>query len=111
MTTYIKAPDENDSFCRVVLDGNEYLMRFTYNASFDYWSWGLYEDKETPIVTGIKIVPNFPLTFFYENDNLPNGVFGCLSDKDTVGRYDFVNESAVFIFIPSDDLVGDGQDE
>lgn len=111
MTTYIQAPDYNDSFCRVVLDNEEYLMRFTYNAHGDYWSWGLYKDEETPIVVGIKIVPNFPLTFFYEDDRLPNGVFGCLSDKETVGRNDFINESAVFIFIPNDDLLEDVQDE
>ncbi len=109
MTTYIQAPNHNDSFCRVVLDSKEYLMRFTYNATGDYWSWGLYETDETPIVAGIKIVPNFPLTYFCNRSTLPNGVFGCLSDKETVGRDDFINEHAVFIFIPIEDLK-DGED-
>lgn len=104
MTTYIKAPDHNDSLSRVVLGGEEYLLRFTYNANKDYWVFGLYETDETPIIDGVKIVPNFPLTFFYCRHRLPNGVFGCITQKDHIGRDDFKNGNAVFVFIPMEDL-------
>lgn len=104
MTTYIKAPDHNDSLSRVVLDGKEYLIRFTYNARSDYWTFGLYELDETPLIACVKIVPNFPLTYFCSKTNLPNGVFGCLTNKSHIGRNSFVNDEAVFVFVPMEDL-------
>ena len=104
MTTYIKAPDYNDSLSRVVLDGKEYLIRFTYNATGDYWTFGLYEIDETPLVLGVKIVPNFPLTYFYSKKTLPNGVFGCLTNKAHIGRESFIKNEAVFVFVPMEDL-------
>ncbi|WP_203227532.1 phage baseplate plug family protein [Calorimonas adulescens] len=104
MMQYITPPDLNDSFSRVVLGGKEYLLRFTYNDTFGYWSFGIYDLEETPIVAMTKIVPNSPLTFFYENRDLPSGVFGVITDLEKVGRNDFINGKAVFVFIPYEDL-------
>ncbi len=109
MTTYIQPPNLTDSLSRVVLDGKEYLIRFTYNVKKDYWTFGLHEVDETVIISGIKIVPNFPLTCFcsYKNKDLPNGIFGCLTNKEHVRKDDFVNGDAIFCFIPKEDLEDD----
>ena len=40
---YIEVPDKNDSISRITLSGKEYYIRFTYNPSYDYWSFGLYK--------------------------------------------------------------------
>lgn len=101
---YIKVPDMNDSVSSMVIDGKEYRLRFTYNERYDYWSFGLYNAKQEPIVAMTRIVPNFPIMFFYTFTDMPDGIFGCLSDKDTVGRNAFNEKTAEFVYIPNSDL-------
>ena len=38
----IEVPDLNDSISRVVLNGNAYQIRFTWNETGGYWKFGLY---------------------------------------------------------------------
>lgn len=95
----ISVPDLNDSFSRVVLSGSAYFIRFTYNDTFDYWTFGVYDTQKNPIVTGIKIVPRFPLNLFQLNDNIPLGVFNVSSELDRIGRDDFLKANAEFCFI------------
>lgn len=96
----IKVPDMNDSISSVELDGKVYLIRFTYNDSKDYWYFGLYDEYEEPVLQGIKIVPNMMLTPFFGFSRIPTGSFICLSSYDKVGRYDFENEIASFLYLP-----------
>ncbi len=106
MTTIIMPPDLHDSFSRVVLNNTEYLIRFTYNDAGDYWTFGLYDGEQRPLATGIKLVPNSPLNFFYPCSGLPDGTFGVLSDLDRIGRRAFLDCRARFVFIPNSDLEG-----
>lgn len=96
----IEVPDMNDSVSRIVLNGVAYHIRFTYNDTEDRWRWGLYDAQMQPIVQGIKIVPGFPLNLFKGRDDIPNGVFACLSKEDAVGRADFSEGKARFVFAP-----------
>lgn len=97
----ITVPDMNDSVSRVVLKGKQYLIRFTYNDTGGYWCFGLSDALGAPIVTGVKIVPRFPLNvFYYAMAELPIGVFGVMTELDKVGRKDFVDGKAKFIFAP-----------
>lgn len=98
----ITVPDFNDSFSRVVLSGTQYLIRFSYIDTFDYWTFGLYTTLQEPIVEGIKIVPQFPLNLFFNNRNMPNGVFGVFTELEKVGRDDFLNGKAIFAYIPAE---------
>lgn len=98
---YITVPDMNDSMSNISLGGKEYVIRFTYNERYDYWSFGLYDVKKTPIIAMTRIVPNFPLTHYYRGTDMPDGVFGCISDKDTVGRQAFNEKTAEFVYIPN----------
>ena len=101
---YIDVPDHNDSFSRVVLGGEEVLIRFTYNARFDYWSFGIYDLEERPVLAMSKIVPCAPLTHFYGSLDLPDGIFGALTDLDHIGRESFKTKEARFVFIPASDM-------
>lgn len=101
---FITVPDLNDSFSSLVIDGIEYLLRFTYNEICDDWSFGLYDTEENPIVAMTRIVPNFPLFHFYTDQRLPNGVFGCLSSNNKVGREAFNKKTAEFVFIPTEEM-------
>lgn len=101
---YIEVPDMNDSISALSIDGKEYGLRFTYNEKYDYWSFGLYDEDNEPIIAMTRIVPNFPVFHFYTYTDIPDGIFGCLSDAETVGRYAFVNKTAEFVYIPNAEL-------
>lgn len=101
---YITVPDENDSMSQLTIDETDYNIRFTYNESYDYWSFGLYDSDEEPVIAMTRIVPNFPLFHFYSGGSLPDGVFGCLSDTEKVGREAFNDGTAEFIYIPADEM-------
>ena len=73
MTIVIQVPEYNDSFSRVVLGRKEFLIRFSYNDSGNYWTFGMYDGNRNPNDTGFKIVPNAPLYFFYQCHGLPDG--------------------------------------
>ena len=73
--TIISVPDMNDSFSRVVLGGTSYQMRFTWNDTAGRWMWGL----------------------------LPAGAFGVITELEAVGRRDFIEGNAQFVFIPAQD--------
>jgi len=96
----IEVPDMNDSISRIVLNGTAYMLRFSYNDTCDYWKFSLYTAQNDPIVLGIKIVPRFPLNVFYGVTSIPDGFFAVLTKKDRVGRNDFKDGSAQFIFAP-----------
>ena len=52
----------------------------------------------------VRIVPNFPIFHFCTGTDIPDGVFGCLSDLDTVGRNAFNDKTAEFVYIPNPEL-------
>lgn len=97
----IEVPDMNDSISRIVLRGKQYQLRFTYNDTGGYWSFGLMDSLGTPLLIGVKIVPQFPLNLFYGTDKLPLGVFAALTKEEHIGRDSFVSGKAQFVFIPA----------
>lgn len=101
---YIKVPDQNDSMSTLSIDGVEYLLRFTYNEKYDFWNFGLYTVAEEPIIAMTRIVPNFPIMHYYTYTEIPDGIFGCLSDTDKVGRQAFNQQTAEFVYIPKVEL-------
>lgn len=106
MTVKIEVPDMNDSLSRITLAHTEYYIRFTWNDTYGYWSFGLYDTEKNPIIHSMKIVPYSPLNHFYTARNMPDGIFGCMTNQTKIGRNDFVNGVADFIFIPNEDLDG-----
>ena len=101
---FIEVPDMNDSVSTLSIDGKEYGLRFTYNEKYDFWSFGLYDENNEPIIAMTRIVPNFPIFHYYTDTDIPNGVFGCVSDSENVGRYAFVDKTAEFVYIPNTEL-------
>lgn len=101
---YIAVPDKNDSIGRVSLSGKEYYIRFTYNALYDYWSFGLYGMDMEPVLPMTKIVPYSPLLYWYDYTDLPDGMFGCFSTEEKVGRKSFKEKRARMAYIPNSEL-------
>ena len=98
--TIIEVPDMNDSVWRIVLGGTAYHIRFTWIDSAGYWTFGLYDTQNKPLVIGIKIVPRFPMNVFYSLTKMPSGIFGVMTKLNRIGRKDFVYGNAQFIFCP-----------
>lgn len=105
----ITPPDMNDSFSRLVLENKEYLLRFTYDSTGDYWTFGIYRSENDPIVTSIKIVPCFPLNHFFKHTDMPQGIFAVITKQETVGRNAFTNGDAKFVFIPYSELTDEAK--
>ena len=105
MAVTITVPDHNDSFSRIVLDSAEYLLRFTWNEHGGYWNFGVYQTDETPIVTSMKVLPNAPLSIWHQNPLMPRGEFGAVTDLEHIGRQDFLNGKAEFVYIPYSELL------
>ena len=97
----ISVPDLNDSFSRVVLDGEVYLIRFSWNDTVQRWSFGIYTPQKEPLAVGIRMVPRFPLNLQIVDKAFPDGVLGVFSDLQHIGRQDFLNGKAAFAFIPA----------
>lgn len=96
----IEVPDMNDGISRVVLGGKQYLLQFTWNDTGSYWCFGLRDALGSPILVGVKIVPQFPLNLFHGIPEFPDGVFGVFTEFGRVGRNDFRDGKASFAFIP-----------
>ena len=97
--TYIAVPDMNDSFSRIVILKIEYLIRFTYNDTFDYWTFGLFTPQKQPIFQNVKIVPKLPINLFAGVGNMPQVYFACESSLEHIGRNAFKEDAAKFYYI------------
>ena len=97
----IFVPDMNDSFSPAVLDGVQYRIRFTWNDTSQRWTFGLYTMQHECLVSGIKLVPRFPLNLQIVDDRFPTGIFGVHTDFDTIGRNSFIEGKAAFSYIPA----------
>ena len=95
----IIVPQKQDSMSRIVLEDVPYYIRFTYNDTEDRWYFGIYDILQNPIAQMIKIVPGWPLNAFRRSAAMPDGIFVCVSNDDTVARYDFRDEKALFYYL------------
>jgi hypothetical protein len=101
----IYPPAENDSMSRIALSGTEYYLRFTYNASGDWWSLGIYDKDENPILDQVKIVPMYPLNLFHQGEAMPRGLFLAWTDLERIGKEDLTNGNVAFEFVPYTELM------
>ena len=92
----IHLPPEHDSLSRMTINNEQVLLRFTYCDTFDYWTFGVYELNQTPIIAGIKIVPNFPLLLFNQMRRFGGTQFFATSKNQRIGQRDFWDGNAQF---------------
>lgn len=96
----INVENRQDCFSRIMIDSKSYLLRTTYNNEYDYWTLGIYTDAREPIVSGIKMVPNFPLLRYLHRTDLPYGTFTIITKEERIGKDSFKNGDAVLYYIP-----------
>ncbi len=89
------------------LDGREYLMVFQWATREACWYLGLYDQNETPIALGIRLVVSWPLLRRFATDpRLPPGVLFCADltgqNADIVEPTD-LGSRVLLTYITSDD--------
>lgn len=58
---------------RTTLDGREYQLRFDYNGREDRWYLDILTVDGQKLVTGIKLIGNWPLLRRFTDPRLPPG--------------------------------------
>jgi hypothetical protein len=96
METPISVPPEHDSFSEITVGAERFLLRFTYNDTFDFWAFGVYELNRAPVIAGMKVVPNFPLNLFLQVRRFENTVFIAASKLPRIGLRGFWDGAAQF---------------
>jgi hypothetical protein len=91
---------QNDYLCRTMLDGKLCVLHMSYNSTGDFWTVGFCDDEGTPIVDGIRIVPNFPLNIWYMSYDVPQGALFAMCSEGTITRYSFDNGTASLCYLP-----------
>lgn len=69
-------PTTNDPFQKqtVKLDGRQYVLTLTYNQREERFYLSIADDEGKPLLSGIKLVCNWPLLFRHRyNASLPSG--------------------------------------
>lgn len=62
------------------LDGLDYILGFRYSQREDRWYLNISDSEEVPILTGIKLVSNWPLLQAYRyNTRVPPGELMAIS--------------------------------
>lgn len=104
----IAVPDSNDSIVKITLEEKVYYLHFSY-SSLKSWTFGIYDKNNKPVVDGIRIVPNYPLTHQYGSSRTPTGEFVCTVQDDSVkeiSRQDFLNKKAFFVYVSEAEING-----
>lgn len=76
---------------QIRLDGQDYVLAFTWNALNAYWSMDILTRDLDPLVLGIKIVVNYNLTYPYVAEGIPIGDIVCqnlIGGDAKIQRYD-----------------------
>ena len=101
-------PIKDDPNFSIELDINSkiYNLHFLYNEYANFWNFSIIDYNQNNILSGVKIIPNFPLIYYYKNSELPIGDFYCkIVDKNSViDRNSFKNSKAKFFHISNDEL-------
>jgi len=74
--------DENHQIT-ITLDNEVFKLRFLYSDLNDSWCFDIYNQDNDPLLTNIRLVPNFPLIKQYVNTGLPKGDFVCDGNINT----------------------------
>jgi hypothetical protein len=56
------------------LEGRDFILAFSYNERIERWYLSIYDEEETPLRLGIKLITNWPLLRHYHFDpRMPPG--------------------------------------
>lgn len=67
MAFYVDIPIQDDAFydLSIALEGNSYIIEFTYVERMSLYTISLYDAERNPIVLGVGLVPEYPIMLDY----------------------------------------------
>jgi hypothetical protein len=96
--------DDDDYFVQVVLDGVLFYMTMSWNTEALFWTMAFEDFNHNLLVSGVKVVPNYPLISRYFVKGMPAGELVVISDSVTVAKDDFVAGYATMVYVSSAEL-------
>ena len=95
----ISFTDAPDIVTTITIDDVEYKLRVMYNQSHKFWTFHVWDYNDNPILTSIRVVPNFPLLFNKHCFDVPKGEFMVISDLEELDRDSFRDGKATLVYL------------
>lgn len=91
----------------IELDNRLYKLGFLYNTLRSFWSLTIWDEDDIMLISGIKIVANYPLLFSHKNNSLPLGNFYCeiTSKSSLITRNSFLSGEAKLLYLTQKELI------
>ena len=107
MAVIIPIKDNSNHELTIELENIIYRLYFLYNEKFDYWSMSIFNEDDDLLLSGIKIVPNYPMIYYLNNRVDITGDFYCeISSKKTssITRNSFVSGEANLLYLTDEEV-------
>lgn len=90
---------------RSKLDGREYVIAFVWNEREARWFFDLADENGDPIVSGVKVIPNFPLLRRVVDARCPPGELAAVDNTgDAPILFSDLGTRAVFVYYAAAEL-------
>ena len=87
----------------VNLEGQDYILRFTWNNRDNSWNMDILLPADVPIIMGIKLVVNYELISRYIQANVPPGMMILYNDDNIQYNRNDIDNTHLLLYITSDD--------
>lgn len=95
--------DDNDVVSSISLDGTLYKFRMTWNPDGYFWTMHLWDRNDNPLLTNVKVVPNFPLLFNKHCFNIPSGEFLVITKQTVIDCDAFADGRATLVYLTEEE--------
>ena len=106
MPTIFTPIDANDQLIEAVLDGVSYQVQLSWNEEGQLWSMSIFDLNLVTLISGIAIVPMWPLLRYARSPVLPPGEFVVVTGLDRISREAFVAGAATLVYVTRDEIEG-----
>lgn len=90
---------------RITLDGREFVFTLDWSDREQRWYLSIATLDGTPILNGVKLVPNWPLNSRCADTNRPLGVLQVLSPTDDAPLLNDLGVKSKLVYIPLPTIV------
>ena len=106
MAIIIPIKDNVNHTITIELESVIYKLGFLYNSGSGFWSMAIWDETDNLLLSGIKIVANYPLIFSYKNNSLPPGDFYCeISNiQASINRTSFSSDEAKLLYLTQEEV-------
>ena len=100
----ISMSDYNDFKTRVTIENTLYYLHFSWNGT--RWFMGIIDSQSNDIISGIAVVPNYPLLLQYKKHiDIEGEIMAIRNDNvQTINRTDFINGKANIVYSSLEDI-------